>query len=101
MQYPWIVIVGILAAAALYVLLPVMLSTFLGYRGRKAVTCPETGGPAEVGVDAARAAAGSAFGRLVLRAKSCSLWPARSGCAQRCLETSAEAPQEPHQARTR
>ena len=88
MPSPWTIIIGILALGALYVLLPVVLTTFLRYRGRKALTCPETGQTAEVGLDAARAAAGSAFGKLALRVKSCSLWPERAGCARRCLESS-------------
>ncbi len=88
MPSPWTIIIAVLALGAFYVLFPVVLTTFLRYRGRRALTCPETGRPAEVGVDAARAAAGSAFGKLALRVKSCSLWPERRGCAQSCLETS-------------
>ncbi len=88
MQSPWIVLITIVSVAVLYILLPVILETFNRYRAKRAVLCPDTRQTAEVTVDAVRAAAGSAFGKLVLQVKTCSLWPERRGCAQSCLETS-------------
>jgi len=86
MSNPWTLITAILALAALYVLLPRVADTFLRYRTSKVLRCPETGGKAEVGIDASRAAFTSAFGEPLLRAKQCSLWPERKGCGQGCLK---------------
>ena len=85
MSAPWIVIVSILAVALLYVLLPLVTDTFLRFRGRKLLRCPVTGERAVVDVDARRVALSSAFGRVLLKARSCSLWPEKEGCAQDCL----------------
>ena len=87
MSAPWIVIAAIVAVAVCYVLLPVVADTFRRFRGKKSVTCPETGRQAEMGIDAGRAAWTSAFGRALLRVKNCSLWPERKGCEQDCVRS--------------
>ena len=88
MSHPWIVLVAILAVAFLYVLTPLVADTFRRFRYPGMLRCPETGGKAEVGVDASRAALTSAFGRPRLRVKGCSLWPERERCQQSCLTIS-------------
>ena len=94
MSQPWIVVIAVLAAALLYVLAPVVADTFRRYRSRRILRCPETGGKAEVGIDASRAAVTSAFGRPHLRAESCSLWPEKDQCKQECLASpEAEMPE--------
>ncbi len=85
MSDPGIVIIAILALAALYVLLPRVTDILARYRRAWVLSCPETGAKAELGIDASRAAFTSAFGRPRLRAKQCSLWPKRKGCAEGCL----------------
>jgi hypothetical protein len=85
MNHPWIVALAILALALLYVLTPLVADTFRRFRSPRLLRCPETGGKAEVGVDASRAALTSAFGRPLLRVKSCSLWPGKQQCKQDCL----------------
>lgn len=85
MESPWIVVIAILAVAAVYVLLPLVGDTFRRYRRSRILRCPETGKEAEVGIDAPRAAVTSAFGHPLLRVKSCSLWPERRDCRQKCL----------------
>ena len=85
MNHPWIVVVAILAVALLYVLTPLVADTFRRFRSPRLLSCPETGGRANVGVDASRAALTSAFGRPLLRVKSCSLWPEKEQCKQDCL----------------
>lgn len=85
MSHPWIVLVAVLAVALLYVLMPLVADTFRRFRSPKVLTCPETGGKAEVGIDASRAALTSAFGQPFLRAKSCTLWPEKERCKQECL----------------
>lgn len=98
MSVPWIVVASIITVAVLYVLLPVVAVTFRRFRSRRLLRCPETGGQAEVDIDARQAALTSAFGRALLRVKMCSLWPQRKGCAQHCLrlpEAEAQGPQRP------
>jgi hypothetical protein len=85
MNAPWIVVASIIAVAALYVLLPIVADTFLRFRGKKLLRCPVTGERAVVDVDARRAALTSAFGRMLLKIRGCSLWPGREGCAQDCV----------------
>ena len=85
MTHPWIVVIAVLGFGALYVVLPLIADTFRRYRGIRVLRCPETGGQAQVGINASRAAFTSAFGRPELRAESCSLWPQKEKCAQDCL----------------
>jgi hypothetical protein len=85
MSHPGIVLVAVLAVAFLYILMPLVADTFRRFRSPRTLRCPETGGPAEVGIDASRAALSSAFGQPLLRVKSCSLWPKRDQCKQDCL----------------
>jgi hypothetical protein len=85
MSHPWIVLVAVLAVAFLYVLMPLVADTFRRFCRPRMLSCPETGGTAEVGIDASRAAVGSVFGLPLLRVKSCSLWPKRDQCKQDCL----------------
>jgi hypothetical protein len=85
MNHPWIVLVAIVAVALLYVLAPLVADTFRRFRSPRLLSCPQTGGKAEVGIDASRAALTSAFGQPLLRVKSCSLWPEKERCKQNCL----------------
>ena len=91
MQSPWLAVLLILTAGAVFVLLPTMLTTLYEYREKKSVTCPEMGRTAEIGVDAGRAARSSMFGRLRLKVQSCTFWPERKGCHEDCLR-SLESP---------
>lgn len=80
-----ILIVVILAVGILYVLVPRVLHIWAQYRAPRALSCPETGKPVRVDLDAPRAALTSAFGRPRLRVMWCTLWPQRKGCAQECV----------------
>lgn len=95
MSAPWIVLVAIVALAAVYVLLPVVGAVFVRYRGTRGLTCPETGADAKVRVDARWAAFTAAFRHPILRVKSCSLWPEKSGCEQSCLGLPESEKREP------
>ena len=85
MSNPGILIVAILALAGLYVLLPRAAHIFARFREVRILPCPETGGKADVAIDASRAALTSVLGRPKLRATGCSLWPERRDCAEGCL----------------
>jgi hypothetical protein len=65
------------------------------YRGKRIVTCPETGKPAGVEVDALRAAAAATFGGgPELVPKDCTRWPLREACGQGCLSEIEETPSQ-------
>ena len=85
MSTPWITTAAIISLGGLFVLLPLMVHTFKRYRHKKVVKCPETGGLAEVDIDAPRAAISSLFSKPLLRVKNCTLWPKKKGCREGCL----------------
>jgi hypothetical protein len=58
---------------------------YVRFRGTRVITCPETGRPEAVRIDALHAAETSAFGDRDLRLSSCSRWPVRQDCGQECL----------------
>lgn len=62
------------------------------FRGPRVVLCPETITPESVEVGAVRAGWTSARGDLQLRLTSCSRWPERRGCQQKCLDQIESAP---------
>ncbi|HZY31759.1 MAG TPA: hypothetical protein VFF86_08980 [Candidatus Methylomirabilis sp.] len=104
MSVPWIVVASIIAIAVLFVLLPVVADTLRRFRRKQSLRCPEVGREAEVGIDAPQAAWTSAFGRALLRVKTCSLWPQREGCTQDCLhliDTEVQGSQRPSVRRAR
>jgi hypothetical protein len=77
---------GAIAAIGIgYVLLPVGLSVFADFRKPKEVICPDNGEPAQITVDATRAAITSAMGMSRLRMDGCSRWPERGTCNRSCL----------------
>ena len=86
MTNPWSVLGGLALIAVVFVLAPVMGAVYFRFRGTRWLRCPETRMPAAVGLDAAYAAWTAAFRRPLLRVRSCTLWPRRAGCAQRCCD---------------
>lgn len=85
MSAPWMVLAAIVAVGLVYVLLPTVFEAFLRFRGKRQLSCPETGTEAEVGVDARLAALTEPFRPPLLRVRSCSFWPERDGCARTCV----------------
>ncbi len=68
--------------------------TWLKYRGRRVITCPENQKPAGVLVNA-RHAAVTALGKAPeLRLSACSRWPERAGCGQACLSQIEASPED-------
>lgn len=84
----------VVSLAALYVALRATLGAYLTFRGTRVVTCPETGTPAGVGVDAAHAGMTALCHVPELRVASCSQWPEHRDCGQACLARIASAPGE-------
>ena len=85
MEYPVLVILGILAIGALFVVYPVVVTTLSDHKAHRGVTCPATGGPATISIDPGRAARGAVFGKVLLSVTECSLWPERKACERQCL----------------
>ena len=54
-------------------------------RGPREVTCPASGGPAVISLDRWYAVRMHARGDDEFRVHTCSMWPDKEACAQRCL----------------
>jgi hypothetical protein len=85
--------VTIVIASGVLGLLLLGLRAYLRMRGKRLVTCPETGKPAGVEVNPGRAVRGSVLGRSALRLQECSRWPERQHCGQECLKEIEAAPE--------
>jgi len=85
-------IVIVLVATASFVGIWWVVRAFSQYRGTKIVTCPETGRPAVVEVDAPHASMTSIVGLPDIRLENCSRWPLREQCGQECLTDLDVAP---------
>ncbi len=86
MNGPLLLVVVIVATGLLFVVAPVVADAYARYRNGKTLTCPETQRSAEVTLNTRQAALGAAFGKSRLRVKSCSFWPEKSGCAEKCVK---------------
>jgi len=85
-------IVIVLVATAFYFGIRWLVRRYSRYRGTKIVTCPETGRPAIVEVDALHASLTSIVGLPDLRLENCSRWPLNGQCGQECLANLDVAP---------
>lgn len=81
-----LIMAGLLVLGLVYVKMPVITQVYFRFRGKKRITCPETDKPAEVEVDARRAAASAAYGRPKIELTSCSEWPEHRDCDQNCAK---------------
>lgn len=87
----WVVL-ALMALALTYFLFRAWRS-YSRLRGKRLITCPETGKPAAVGLDAAQLAREAVFGTPQLRLNECFRWPERQGCGQECLKQIEAAPE--------
>jgi hypothetical protein len=86
-------IVGNLIVAAILVVLIgnvafglyLAVRTYMRYRGKRLVTCPETKEAAAVQVNAGKAVSTTLLGKREIRLNQCSRWPERQNCGQDCL----------------
>ena len=86
MKTPLTLVVAIIALGLLYNVLPFTRDAYRRFSYRKIVTCPDTGGFAEVKLNALWAALTAIFGKPALRVRSCTLWPKKRGCAEACVK---------------
>ena len=70
------------------------VSAWCRFRGARLVTCPETGAPAAVTIDATCAAFTALFDRPLRCLATCSRWPSRRFCGQECLPQIKAAPDD-------
>lgn len=87
-------IVTVLLATALWFSIRGLFRAYFRFRGTKIVTCPGTGRPATVEVDALHASFTSAVGLPEIRLDKCSRWPMMKECGQTCLVDLDVAPDE-------
>lgn len=85
-------IVTVLIATAFYFGIRWLVTAYSRYRGTKIVTCPETGRPAVVEVDALHASLTSTVGLPDIRLENCWRWPLNEQCGQECLRNLDVAP---------
>lgn len=86
-------IVIAMLAAALWFGFPWLVRSLSRYRGSRIVTCPETGSPAIVEVDALHASLTSTVGLPDIRLNDCQRWPIKKQCGQECLMELDVAPE--------
>lgn len=79
------VIIAAVVAVALYFGVRQLVRIFSKVHGSRTVTCPETGKPVNVEVDAVHATFTGALGRTDIRLQDCSRWPDKKDCGQQCL----------------
>jgi hypothetical protein len=77
-----LVITGVVAGIRLY----------RRYTQSRLISCPETGKPEGVQLDAAHGLKESLRGHHEMRLRSCTRWPERQDCDQACLSQITEAP---------
>jgi hypothetical protein len=75
-------------------LLSSALHAYFKFRGARLISCPETGKPAAVEVDARHAAFTAPIRANGLRLKDCSRWPERKDCGQDCLRQIESSPED-------
>jgi len=92
MIVPLMTITAIVLFGALFVLLPLAMHALQRHSRKRVLACPESGGLAEVDIDAPRAALSAVAGRALLKVKNCTLWPERKGCQEECLRPSKTRP---------
>ena len=88
------VVVGVVLAAAVWVVGRRFVTTYLKFRGQRVITCPENDEFAAVEVDAQAAARAALLGHEHVHLRECSRWPEKQGCGQECLAQIEASPSE-------
>ena len=87
----YLILIALIASAS-YVGVKWLVRAYSRYRGTKIVTCPETGRPAIVEIDAIHASLTSTVGLPDIRLEKCWRWPVNEQCGQECLTNLDVAP---------
>src|SRR5579864_1148526 len=86
------IVVAVLAGFLLGFLLQRAACAFLRFRGTRVVRCPENRQLTAVELSAWQAVLTAFWGGTLPHVRSCSRWPARSGCDQGCVKDIRNAP---------
>ncbi len=86
------VVLAVIFVASFVPLVYVLSRNYGRFRGARVVVCPETITPEAVEISAFRAAWTAAAADTQFRLTSCSRWPERKDCSQKCLAQIEEAP---------
>ena len=78
-------VIGVVFVLSLVPMTFLLARSYLRFRGRRSVVCPETFSPETLRLDAAHAAWSSVAGEPDLRLISCSRSPRHEECGQICL----------------
>ncbi len=87
------ILLGALLLIGVCLLLVRVLRSYLRYRNKMVLTCPETEQPVGVDVDATRAALSGTVGKASLRLTDCTRWPEKQDCGQECLSQLEASPE--------
>lgn len=89
------ILLGLAAAVVVAVVYEITraLRTYLKFRGKRIISCPENHQPAAVRVAAGKAAVGAALHAPHLNLSECSRWPEKAGCGQECLSQIKDDPE--------
>jgi hypothetical protein len=87
--------IGLTFAVLVLVAITVLfIRLWVGYRGKRIVTCPETHLPVGAKINAALAAGTWIVSQPRFVISGCSRWPEREGCDQACVPQIEDAPDE-------
>src|SRR5512140_2442395 len=86
------VVIALAIVAVAYLLVRKPVRSYLALRGDRVVSCPDNNETVAVRLDATRAALDSVSGGGRWRLESCTRWPEKAGCGQRCLAQIEAAP---------
>ena len=87
------IVLALLLVLSFVPLLFLLSRAYFRFRGPRTVTCPETGEPTKIRLDASKAAFSSISDGVELTVTSCDRWPAKKDCRQGCVDEAALAPQ--------
>jgi hypothetical protein len=87
-----LIVVWVIVAVAAVTLAYRTIRTYVKFRGKRIVSCPENRLAAAVKVAATEAAFQGAIGEPHIRLSQCSRWPEREGCGEECLAQIEETP---------
>jgi len=85
MERPFLLLAALAVLGLTYVVFPVGMQAYWRFRKRREVNCPEEEKTASVQIDARAVAWAALLDRQQVRVRTCSLWPEKRGCGQRCL----------------
>lgn len=88
---PWLILLGLVLVALVYVVAPVGAAALANYRRPWRLKCPRAGTEAQIKINALWAAVTEVLGRGTPSIERCSLWPAQRGCREECLALPPEA----------